>query len=244
MLIRFKVSNFLSFNETQEFSMISGKTRSKDEHLQDNSSLKLLKFSALFGANASGKSSLLKAISFAQNVILRGMQFTSNIYCKINSENKEKLSTFDFEIKIGDKYYSYGFDALLSKNLIKNEWLYELSKDGTENKIFLRKVNEEIEINNNYFNDKTMLDRLKIYAADIANQDNVLLLTVMNKNKDMLYQDESNAISIFKNVYNWFSQSLVVIPPEGKMMNDSYYASEENLKKITDIVNKFRNRNK
>ena len=136
MLIRFKVSNFLSFDEIQELSMISGKTRSKLEHIQeDDDYLKLLKFSAIFGANASGKSSLLKAMAYAQFTVLNGIQFSGNSYCKIYSKNKEKISTFDFEIKIDNKYYSYGFDVLLYKNEIKAEWLYELCS-GEEKAIF------------------------------------------------------------------------------------------------------------
>ncbi len=239
MLIRFKVSNFLSFDDTQELSMISGKSRSKEEHIQDDSDkLKLLKFSALFGANASGKSSLLKAIVYAQNLILSGMQFSSNLYCKIHSKNKEKITSFDFEIKINDKYYSYGFDILLYKNSIKAEWLYEL-KDGKEIKIFVREVNKSIDLNEDYFLDKIVFERLKIYSMDIEKQDNVLLLTVMNKNKNALYTDEKNNIIIFKNVYDWFRQTLTVILPEGKPIDDSYYASEENLEKITEIVSKF-----
>ena len=90
-----------------------------------------------------------------------------------------------------------------------------------------------------YFTNKISLERLKIYAMDIQNQDNVLFLTVMNKNKNNLYQDRNNSIVIFKDIYTWFEQVLVVIPPEGKMIDDSYYASEENLEKITEIVSKF-----
>lgn len=239
MLIRFKVSNFLSFDDMQEISMISGKSRLKEEHVQDEKGkLKLLKFSALFGANASGKSSLLKAMVYAQNVILKGIQFSSNLYCKIHSKNKEKITTFDFEIKIDDKYYSYGFDVLLYKNEIKAEWLYEL-KDKEETKIFVREINKHIELNENYFIDKALYERLKIYAMDIEKQDNVLFLTVMNKNKDALYTDEKNNINIFKKVYMWFSHTLTVILPDRKPIDDSYYSSEENLEKITEIVSKF-----
>ena len=201
MLIRFKISNFLSFDKTQEISMISGKTRTKEEHIQEYGDLKLLKFSALFGANASGKSSLLKAINFAQSIIIRGIQFSSNMYCKINSGNKDKITTFDFEIKLNNKYYSYGFDVLLSKNSIKAEWLYELNKNGDERKIFVREINKDIDLNEEYFTDKISLERLKIYAMDIQNQDNVLFLTVMNKNKNNLYQDRNNRIVIFKDIY-------------------------------------------
>ena len=98
---------------------------------------------------------------------------------------------------------------------------------------------KDIDLNEEYFADKTSLERLKIYAMDIQNQDNVLFLTVMNKNKNNLYQDRNNSIVIFKDIYTWFEQVLVVIPPEGKMIDDSYYASEENLEKITEIVSKF-----
>lgn len=239
MLIRFKVSNFLSFDNMQELSMISGKARLKDNHIQnDKDTLKLLKFSALFGANASGKSSLLKAMAYAQNVILGGIQFSSNLYCKIHSENKEKITSFDFEVKIDDKYYSYGFDVLLYKNSIKAEWLYEL-KNGEERKIFVREINKKIDLDKKYFNDKDSYERLKIYAMDIENQDNVLLLTVMNKNKNSLYSNKKNNIIIFNKLYEWFRQTLTIILPGSKPIDDSYYSSEENLEKITDIVSKF-----
>ena len=71
MLIRFNVGNFLSFNEIQEFSMISGKVRSKMEHLYDDGKIKLLKFAAIYGANASGKSNLISAIDFARATVIK-----------------------------------------------------------------------------------------------------------------------------------------------------------------------------
>ena len=70
-------------------------------------------------------------------------------------------------------------------------------------------------------------------------KDNVLFLTVMNKNKNELYVDEKNNIIIFKKIYDWFRKTLTIIFPNKKLMNDSYYASEENLEKITEIVSKF-----
>lgn len=239
MLIRFKVANFLSFEDRQEISMISGKTRLKENHIQDESGkLKLLKFSALFGANASGKSNLLKAMKYAQNTILRGIKFSSNLYCKIHSENRDKITTFDFEIKIDDKYYSYGFDILLYKNEIKAEWLYEL-KNEEEKEIFVREINKQIRFNKEYFENKEILDRLNIYATDIQNQDNILFITVMNKNKDALYKNEKSDVFILKKIYDWFKETLTIILPNGKTMNGSYYISEENLQKITNIISKF-----
>ena len=67
MLIRFNVKNFLSFSasedgKSEEFSMIAGKVRNKNEHIYDDKKIKLLKFAAVYGANASGKSNLVRAL--------------------------------------------------------------------------------------------------------------------------------------------------------------------------------------
>ena len=48
MLIRFNVKNFLSFSasedgKSEEFSMIAGKVRNKNEHIYDDKKIKLLK---------------------------------------------------------------------------------------------------------------------------------------------------------------------------------------------------------
>lgn len=56
MLINFTVSNFLSFDEKQTFSMEGGKARKHSKRLYKDSHVKLTKCKAVFGANASGKS--------------------------------------------------------------------------------------------------------------------------------------------------------------------------------------------
>ena len=243
MLIRYKVSNFLSFDEEQEISMIAGTTKRKEEQLIDDGNLKLLKFSALYGANASGKSNLLKAIDFSKYIILHGLTFNvSNYYCRIHNKNKDKISTFEFEIKIDKKYYAYGFDILLSENSIKAEWLYELDKKkNKEVPIYIRKVDEDIELNKKYFdNNKEIINRINVYYSDMKSQDNILFLTIMNKNKDTLYEEfPDNNVSIFKQLFNWFKISLTIISPETILDNTPYFSSEENITKISEIISTF-----
>ena len=243
MLIRYKVSNFLSFDEEQQMSMIAGATKKKGEQLIDDGNLKLLKFSALYGANASGKSNLLKAINFSRNIILRGVIFnTTNLYCRIHNKNKDKRSTFEFEIKINNKYYAYGFDMLLSENSIKAEWLYELDKQkNKEVLIYVRKVNENIELNERYFNNnKDVINRINVYYSDMKSQDNILFLTIMNKNKETLYEGfPENNVTIFKDLFNWFRNSLVIIFPNGRLDSSMYFSSEENISKINEIISTF-----
>ena len=65
MLIRYSVENFLSFDQRTEFSMIPGKGSLKKEHKAPAvNSVSVLKTSIILGANASGKSNLIKAMAF------------------------------------------------------------------------------------------------------------------------------------------------------------------------------------
>lgn len=78
MLIRFNIKNFLSFSvkedgKSQEFSMIAGKVRNKKSHVYDDGKIKLLKFAAVYGANASGKSNLVKALDYMRRIVLYGL---------------------------------------------------------------------------------------------------------------------------------------------------------------------------
>jgi AAA15 family ATPase/GTPase len=72
MLVQFVVDNFLSFGSRQEFSLFAGKTRAHQDRVEQVQGKSLLKFAALFGANASGKSNLAEAMAFMDKTIERG----------------------------------------------------------------------------------------------------------------------------------------------------------------------------
>lgn len=243
MLIRFRTSNFLSFDQEQELSMIAGNTKKKENHLIDENNLKLLKFSAIYGANASGKSNLLKAINFSKNIILGGIKANlANLYCRIKDSNKNKISSFEYEIKINNRFYAYGFDLMLSKNSIQAEWLYELDKSkDKEVLIYTRELNQDIKINNEYFdNNNEILSRLNVYHSDMKSQDTVLFLTVMNKNKETLYKDNpTNNVCILKDIFSWFVNSLIIIFPQVGLDNTPFFSSEESIEKINKLISTF-----
>lgn len=70
MLIEFSVGNYRSFKQIVTFSMVAANIVSKDKNLDENNvfqvneELHLLKSAAIYGANASGKSNLAKALGF------------------------------------------------------------------------------------------------------------------------------------------------------------------------------------
>ena len=87
MLIRFSVSNFLSFDGNQELSLEAGKARKFSDRLYVNRRLKVVKCEALFGANASGKSNLIDAIRFVKDTVEDGFpRGFSNKYYRLKEE--------------------------------------------------------------------------------------------------------------------------------------------------------------
>ena len=79
MLLDFSVKNHLSFAEEQRFSMFAAKAIKKPEEIHllpvPNSNDKALACALIYGANAAGKSNLLKAFAFIRNAVM--LSFTS-----------------------------------------------------------------------------------------------------------------------------------------------------------------------
>jgi hypothetical protein len=244
MLIRFNVKNFLSFSEreegkTEEFSMLAGKVRSKREHLYDNGKIKLLKFAAVYGANAAGKSNLVKALTFMQRIVLLGLpKGYTDKYCKVSDENKNKESYFEVEILIGEKYYAYGFEVILNQGKFVSEWLVELTTDNREKIIFNRDIIKGTYEFGDEVNIKGLIDKLDVYAEDIREDSSVLLLSIMNQNKKMLYQQYERA-AVFQDVYMWMKNGLDINYPDRPISDYSYMAETENVEEVCRIISAF-----
>lgn len=216
--------------------MISGKVRNKADHIMDDKKLKLLKFAAIYGANASGKSNLITAMDFARTTILSGLpEGHTNKYYRNIEDNKNKTSYFEFEIKLNNKYYAYGFEVVLSKSHISSEWLFELGTDGHDKKIFTRDVENGTYELEGYFKNNDSLDRLNIYAEDIRNDDSTLFLTVMNTNKADLYIKNKDLI-VLNDVYKWIANQLDINYPDRPMSDYSYFMTEKDTDEIYNII--------
>jgi AAA15 family ATPase/GTPase len=130
MLVEFSAANFLSIKEKVTLSLLASKDNSLDHHLITQSPLKnqsLLKASAIFGANASGKSNLLKAVSFFQDFILNShkMQQGDEINVlpfKLDENFTAKPGEFQIIFIYDGIRYAYGFS--LDKTKVHEEYLY------------------------------------------------------------------------------------------------------------------------
>jgi len=132
MLIRFSIENFLSFKSRSELLLIPGKVRRHSSHVIKSNNINLLKTSIIYGPNASGKSNIIKAISYAENFILNSAKIDGKIECfkpfKLDGNNPS--SRFEFEIKVDDNNYAYGF--IVNSTSVIEEWLYKFDKNKEE----------------------------------------------------------------------------------------------------------------
>lgn len=128
MLIQFTVENFLSIRDKVYLSLEPSKDSEHPENLITKGDYNAVTSAAIYGANASGKTSLFKAITIAL-IMLRNsnnIQVTDRlpvIPFKFDSESKNKPTSFEFTfIASDDKKYIYGFSATAEK--IVEEYLY------------------------------------------------------------------------------------------------------------------------
>lgn len=84
MLIEFSVGNYRSYKEQVTFSMVAANLSSKDKKLDEHNvfqvddDLSLLKSAAIYGANASGKSNLVKALGFMKWFMINSSKDTQS----------------------------------------------------------------------------------------------------------------------------------------------------------------------
>jgi len=238
------VKNFLSFSakddgNTEEFSMIAGKVRSKKGHVFDDGNIKLLKFAAVYGANAAGKSNLVKAMNFMKQVVLDGLpDGHTEKYCKVDPANKSKASYFEIEIMLGKKYYSYGFEVLLSHSKFISEWLVELHPDNTEKILFSRSIEEGTYELNGDLAKHGLKQKLDVYAGDIVDDGSVLFLTIMNQNKRNLYQTYKSA-AVLRDVFLWINNSWDINYPDQPISDYMYLSKTDKVNEVCRIISAF-----
>ena len=143
MLLQFYFSNYRSFEGEGILDMRASGSNELSSHVRNNLNEKVLPVTAIYGANASGKSSVFEAFQFMALCVLESLSFSDddkkNPYkLKVDSfkfsESREKPS--EFEINYIDKkgkkelYYNYGFK--IDNSGILEEYLASNTKTGVK----------------------------------------------------------------------------------------------------------------
>lgn len=231
MLIRFIAKNIYSFKDETEFNLFPNKGQGLKHHKVKNGEFEFLRYSAIYGANGSGKSNLIKAIAYLETLVEKGKlsSGTEDLKFKLNEDSlKEPISLgIEFIIDFKPYFYTITFD--------ESNILYEYLAESSKNKdilIFERSYESEIqEIKFHEVYYKT--DKEKLFAEVLAEkliQKNELLITFLSKK----YPDEFKSIHA---AFEWFDETLVIIKPDAKPEGIAHILDKEPT--IKEFANKF-----
>lgn len=144
MVLEIKLSNFFSVNEEIILDLRAGNIKTqKSKSLSNNifkyEDIEILKTVALYGANASGKSNIIKAIRFCHAMVFESHLHNENIIFNFKpfkfGKYPNKPSTYSIRFVMEDIEYKYSFS--LTQTEILKESLYYYPK-GRRAKVFVR----------------------------------------------------------------------------------------------------------
>lgn len=238
MLVEFKVTNFLSFNEETVFSLKKGRATKKLDHLYNNEeqNLSVLKFATIYGQNGVGKSNFIKAVAVLKDIV-KNSRFPLNAtdgWCRVNDENENLPSFFEIKFIVNGKLYSYRLGVLFSIGKIIEESLS--TYNGNRKKVLY--VKEDLDsgfVFNKFFGDLRLNFQVLTETLDLEKQ---TFLNVINSNSSRLI-NQNESIQILKKVYNWFSETLEVIFPDQPISETSLLTEELITKDFASLLKEF-----
>lgn len=142
MLLQFSANNFASFKDELVLTLVPSSDNDHKENVFTEGKFSVLKNVALYGANASGKSNVIKAITTAlliirnSNTIQPGQPIPLINPFAFDSSSSKRPTAFEFQFVVDDVKHIYGFSATMSS--IVEEYLYSYYS-AKPTKIFDRK---------------------------------------------------------------------------------------------------------
>ncbi len=205
MLIEFRVSNYRSIRDPQVLRMLAstGQELSENVCLSDSdANLRLVRSAVIYGANAAGKSNLIRALHFMRDIILssakESQQGEKILVDSFLFDKDTALQPSKFEVTFTqDKVrYQYGFE--LDKDRIYEEWLYAYPSGKMQqwfNRVYDKKNDKYLWKFSKFFTGKKQL------WTDSTRSNALFLSTAVQLNSEKLVP-----------IFSWFQNKLVVIP--------------------------------
>lgn len=210
MLIEFGVSNFRSILTRQTLSMAASQDKA---HVQRNlssakgSDLKLLRSAVIYGANAAGKSNLLRALETLRQLVQNSatnvqegqrLPVTPFLFSKVSTAQPT-----EFEIIFtGDEDIRYHYCCVLNAERVIKEWLVAYPQ-GRAQRWFEREFVAKTKIYKWWFGPNFKAERAERKVWQDFTRSNALFLsTAIQLNNAQL-----------RPVFIWITQKLIVIAP-------------------------------
>lgn len=235
MLIEFSVSNFRSIKEKQVLSLVAA---TKSGELDESNTFQvnvgrlpgLLRSVVMYGANASGKSNVIRALSTMKHLAVNSFsklkegQAIPVTPFLLDSEMSQRPSEFEITFIEDGTRYQYGFTA--TPKQFMEEWLVAYP-EGKPQKWFERLFNKETNAYEWQFSRNFTGQKEIIKTSTRTNA--LFLSTAIQLNNEQL-----------RPVFSWFTNKLDVIKP-GTSINLQFTldrcASEDDKRNIMSFMN-------
>lgn len=202
MLVQFMLKNVLSFKDETvlDMSAVSAYKEHASNLIDIGVKEKFLKVAAIYGANASGKSNLCKAMRYFQEIVTKSFNNVdegkktaiAQYYKPFSFEENGQNSEFQIVEMIGDDEYRYGFEY--NAECIVAEWLYRKNVNTNRTSVIFERTTHSVEFG------ASVRKECDVYREQIPVE--TLVVSFFNKLK-------LNTI-VFKSIYAAILSTLVV----------------------------------
>ena len=195
MLVRFVLKNWKSCRDESELSLSATGEKQHAETLANIKKfrLKLLPLTAIYGPNASGKSNLIAALSFAKKFITNGLGVDEPIPVKrfkLDGNSEKRPLEMQFDLLINELIYEYKFSV--TGREVFSESLSLIN--SSSRKVLFSRIGQSIELG------KGIKEDAMLALSAQTTRSNVLFLT------NSVLQN----FKVFRAVYDWFDKTLVI----------------------------------
>lgn len=220
MLLEFACSNHKSIRGEVLFSMLAGNDTTYEEKTYDIFGIKVLKSAVIYGANGSGKSNLIDALTFVRNLVINSInhqpgQGIRQLPHKL--EGFDKVSTYKIQFVTKGVRYVYGFS--LKNMLVSDEYLYYFP-NSRQTRIFERSGDS--------FSPGSKFRGKFTACRDVLKQNRLLLSCAAN----------FSSVQEVADVFTFFNNDMVIYGPgnQDNWMNYSLYQIHNNPKMKAAVI--------
>ena len=219
MIIRVSFRNILSFKDETSISFVAGKGTAHSQQVVRPSrrdDISILKAGVIYGANASGKSNIIKGIHILQNFALGKSTKLDFVPFKLSKETLPP-SKIEVEFRSEHRYFAYGVE--LGLGCIQEEWLYEINS-RSEKMLFTRKVENSIQefTFGSIQEDGQSESQFLSFLADATPKSKSFLSEYVQRN--------GKGISQINEAFNWFDNTLHILFPYSRFQGISLRAEK------------------
>lgn len=197
MIIKFTFENYRSFRKVQEFSLVANSSKDRAESLIPCSAVDhgLLRSAAIYGANASGKSNVLRALQFFVDAIRKSHRQwnpSKKIFTQpfALSKKRNETSSFTLDFIVAGIPYQYAF--AVSPDQFEREWLYSYP-NGRKQMWYERKAAQPIS-----------------FGAHLTGP-NKIVEDVTRKNSLFLSAAAQNNHPMLSPIFEWLSTNINIL---------------------------------